>query len=215
MPTSVGPDGIDVPGLGWTTQSTQFNSNKNLESAGNLQSYQVNPPAMYGYLGWTMITEDAISSSIPHPASNVNILSRIYVAEPGTTSKVDCFPLTNVANITAFYLGLYSTAGVQLAVTAESHASLVNNAQVSLNWTTPVVLTGNTFYYLAMVTTWATAAPTFAGCLGASAASLNANLTGANPEAATNVTQATLPATYTMTAGANTLVNYEYFLAVK
>lgn len=32
MPTSVGPDGIDVTGLGWTTQSTLFNSNKNLES---------------------------------------------------------------------------------------------------------------------------------------------------------------------------------------
>lgn len=48
MPTSVGPDGIDVSGLGWSSQSTQFNSRSNLESSAGPTSTASTPVFVSG-----------------------------------------------------------------------------------------------------------------------------------------------------------------------
>src|SRR5690348_9228670 len=123
MATSVGPDGIAVSGYGWTNQSSTFNSNKSLESSAGPNSSLLNSAAQNGFLAWSMIPQDSIST---HTIGTTltNYLVRVYVPANGTSTKAAIVPHTNVANISAFYMGLYSAAGAQLAVTAESHTAI-------------------------------------------------------------------------------------------
>lgn len=214
MPTSVGPDGIDVTGLGWTNQSALFNSNKSLESSAGPNSSLLNSAAQNGFLAWSMIPQDAIST---HTVGTTltNYLIRVYVPANGTSTKGAIIPHTNAANISAFYMGLYSTAGAQLAVTAESHAAIVssgNDAVYEPSWTASVPVTGGQFYYILVLTGWATGAPTYAGCTGSSAASLNAGLTAATGYSVSNGTAATPPASYTMSS--NTLLATAPWVAI-
>lgn len=200
MATSVGPDGISVPGVGWTNQSTQFNSNKNLESSAGPNSTLYNAAARNGFLGWSMDNLDAVTQ-FTIGTTLTNYLTKVYVPANGVTTKAAIIPHTNVANVATFYMGLYSAAGAQLAVTAESHTPLIaagNDAIYEPSWTTSTTVTGGNFYYIAVIVGWATGAPTFAGVAGSSAASLNAGLSAAASFSASNGTAATPPASYTM-----------------
>jgi hypothetical protein len=204
MPTSVGPDGIDVTGLGWTPQSSLFNSNKSLESSAGPNSSLLNSAAQNGFLAWSMVPQDAISSFTVGTTST-NYLVRIYVPANGVSTKAGIVPHTNSANITGFYMGLYSSAGAQLAVTAESHSAIVtsgNDALYEPAWVSSVSVTGGQFYYVLVLTTWGTGAPTYAGCAGSSAASLNAGLAAAAGYSVSNGTATPPPASYTMSSNA-------------
>lgn len=214
MATSVGPDGIAVSGYGWTNQSTLFQSNLSLESSAAPNSDLFSTAAQNGFLAWSMITQDAIST---HTVGTTltNYLIKVFVPASGATTKAAIIPHTNVANISAFYMGLYSAAGAQLAVTAESHTAIQtsgNDAVYEPSWTTATTVTGNTFYYILVLAGWATGAPTFAGCTGSSAASLNAGLTAATGYSVSNGTAATPPASYTMSS--NTLLATAPWVAI-
>lgn len=203
MATSVGPDGIDVSGLGWTSQSTLFQSNMSLESSAGPNSSLLNEAQQWGFLAWSTPVTDA-QSSFTIGTTLTNYLARIYVPANGSTTKAFCFPQTNVANISAFYMGLYSAAGAKLAATAESHTAIGtsgNNALYTPSWAAATTVTGGQFYYVAMIVGWATGAPTFACSTPSSNANLlNANLTAATAVAASNGTAATPPASYTMSS---------------
>lgn len=208
-----GADGVTFP-PGVTNQSTlaTFDVGASLESSANQTSFLINPPSQNNYVAWSMITEDAIATST-HPATGTNLLTRVLCYQSKTITACDIWPLSNVANITAFYIGVYSAAGVQLALSAESHAALVNGTQNTITVSAGgLQLVGGTFYYVVIGASWATGAPTFAGCNGANAASLNAGLTVSTAEAASNGTTMPPPASYTMAS--NVFQAFEYFVAL-
>lgn len=161
-----------------------------------------------------MITEDAIATTT-HGATGTTQLTRIFVPQGGQTTKIDIWPLSNVANVTAFYLSLYSSAAsaAQLAITPEGHAALVNGTQNTFTWSTPFNVVNDTFYYVGITISWTTGAPTFAGCSGANAASLNAGLTVSLPEAAT-ASGTTVPPANPIVMSGNTFIGFEYFVAI-
>lgn len=192
-----GSDGVTFPG-GWTDQANLTGS---LESYANSSSYLFNPPSQNGFLAWSMVPQDSIAS-FTIGTTLTNYLTKIFVPASGTTTKGACIPHTNVANVSAFYMALYSADGqTKIAATAESHTPLIasgNDVLYEPSWAASASVVGGLFYYVVMIVGWATGAPTFAGCAGSSAASLNAGLTAATSFAASNGTAATPPASYTM-----------------
>jgi hypothetical protein len=194
---------------GWTTQNAGGavgTLSPDEEQGFGANSYLISPSSQFNYIGWSMITEDAIASTT-HPTTNIPWITRVFVPVSALCSKVDVC-ITVSQTVTHWYMGIYNAAGTQLAVTADSFATLSGQTGLlTLSWTTPVTLTGGTFYWVATNQTAGTS-PTFAGCNGASAASLNAGLTVAAPEACVGVvgTLGALPsplvfATTTLTGG--------------
>jgi hypothetical protein len=197
MATSVGPDGIDVTGYGWTNQSTTFNTNKSLESYGAPNSALYNAATNNGYVAWSLIPEDAIAT-VNHAATTVLQLTRVFVPASATVGHVD-FNFTTSGTVTVFYAGIYSAAGVLLGSTAESHASISTSAITGLALSSSVNLSGGSFYYVGTTMTWSVQ-PVMAGSTMASAFVANANLTAATDNTATAGTNATLPSTITMSS---------------
>lgn len=204
MPTSVGPDGIDVTGYGWTNQSTTFNSNKSLESYGSPNSALYNPAAQNGYVAWSMLPDDSISTT-NHVASTHGQLTRIFVPSNATVGHAD-FYFTTTGTVTVFYAGVYTASGAQVSglTTAESHASIVNTALTSLAFTSSAMLTGGQFYYVFTTMTWSvqpvlSGYTASAGGSGGNIAMANAGVAVATaPVTADYGVQATLPASLTM-----------------
>lgn len=214
--TSVGVDGVTTVIPGWTNQSTTPYSS-GLESYGSAGSYSLNVPARYGFLGWNMSPVEGTTTSFTIGTTLTNYLFKIFVPTNGTSTKAACIPHTNVANISAFYMALYSyDLQTKLAVTAESHTAIGtsgNDVVYEPSWAASVGVVGNTFYYVEMTVGWATGAPTFSGCAASqSAAALNAGLTAATSFSASNGTAATPPANYT--AGSNTALASAPWVAI-
>lgn len=197
MPTSVGPDGIDVTGYGWTNQSTQFNSNDSLYSYGSPNSSLYNPASNDGYSAWSLIPEDAIAT-INHAATTVLQLTRVFVPSNTTIGHLD-FNFTATGTVTVFWAGIYSASGSKLATTAESHSAITTTALTSLALASSVNLTGGSNYYVATTMTWS-GQPILAGSTMASAYVANPNLTAALSNTATAGTNATLPTSITMSS---------------
>lgn len=197
MPNPIGPDGIDVSGYGWTNQSTQFNSNKSLQSYGAPNSGIFNAAANNGYGAWSLIPEDAVAS-VNHAASTTLQLTRVWVPTSITVGHLD-FDFTTVGTVTVFWAGIYSAAGTLLGTSAESHAAIANPALTPIALTSSVNLSGGSFYYVGTTLTWSVQ-PVLAGSTMVSAAVANANLTAATANTATAGTNATLPSTITMSS---------------
>lgn len=221
MPTSVGPDGIDVPGLGWTTQSTQFNSNKNLESNAGPSPILVDPPAANAYGAWSMIPEDAIASNAH--TSTAAWLTRVFVPANFSCGHIDYVVVSGSA--TNVVIGLYSAASFAvgpLAWTAPQ-GSLGSAGLVALAWNgtnspTSVTLQGGQTYWVYTEITGTS--PVLAGSAGANASSMNPNLTASATFANNSLTIAagpytTLTATSTLTpqtTWANSALKYWFGL---
>lgn len=210
MPTSLGPDGIGVSGYSWTNQSTQYNSNKSLDSYGSPNSTLFNSAANNGYVGWSLLPEDAIAT-VNTAASTTLQMTRVYVPNGGSVGHLD-FDFTTAGTVTVFWAGIYSASGVLLATTAESHAAISASALTPLALTTAVNLTGSTNYYVGTTLTWSVQ-PVVAGATISSAYMTNPNLTAATANSATAGTSATLPSTVTMSS--NTLTASKLWVGLR
>jgi len=177
MPTSVGPDGISVPGVGWTNQSTQFNSNKSLESYGAASSTILNAALRQGYSAWTY---DPIHATGTPTAIGTTLAVLVYVSASFTCSKIDMIPVATAGNLTVGIWPSTAPAGTAtpLAFSAATAASLAAVNALTFNGTnspTSVNLTGGQSYF---VTMFSSAATTVA-CLTANTAYMtNAAVSG-------------------------------------
>lgn len=194
MATSLGIENTN----GWTDQQLSGS----LESYSNASSTLFAPSLQNSYSAWSMPMESAASAT-NHVASTHGQLTRIYVPSNCTVGHVD-FYFTTTGTTTVFLSGLYSATGAQLAVTAESHAAIINTAITPVAFTTSPTLAGGNFYYLFTTITWSVqpvlAGATYvAGGAGGAIAFGNANLTVASaPSTADYGVQAILPASLTL-----------------
>lgn len=159
MATSVGPDGIDVSGYGWTNQSTTFNSNKSLESYGAASSALINPALRQGYSAWTYdpIFATGTVASIATPTTAV----LVYVPQSFTCSHVDLATVGTAGNITVGLWPATAPAGtaVPLAFSAATAASLGAVSPIAFNGSssaTSVNLTGGQSYFVTLFSSAAT-----------------------------------------------------------
>jgi hypothetical protein len=210
-----------TPPISWTNQNqgTTGTLSPDVEQGPGASPYLFGgaafAPGQNGYLAWSMSPEDAINAVTAWPTTNTNLLTRVFVPISGFTTKCDFFPITIAATTTSILVGLYSSTGAQLSVSPAITTGFgaMNGTTQTVTWTTPTYLSAGSFYYVAMIVAWATTSPIFAATLNASAPALNAGLTTATAESQTNGTSATLPASYTMSAG--TTLGYEFFVGLR
>jgi hypothetical protein len=162
MATSVGPDGIDVTGYGWTNQSTTFNSNKSLESYGAAASSIINPALRLGYSAWTY---DPILANGTATSIGTTLAVLIYVPQSFTCSHVDMIPVATAGNITVGLWSATAPAGTAtpLAFSAATAASLAALNTLTFNGSsspTSVNLTGGQFYFVTLFSSAATTVAT-------------------------------------------------------
>jgi hypothetical protein len=199
---------------GWTDQNLGVAVgalSPNVEQGFGANSSVFNMAQQWGYIGWSMITEDAIANPL-HPVTNQTWVTRVFIPVTAVNSKVDVV-FTTAGTQTHWFMGIYNAAGTLMATTVDSTASVALGL-VTLNWVTPTILQGGTFYWVVSNFTFS-AAPALAGCTGASAAALNANLTIAAPEAATNVTLANAALPSPLVFASNVLFTSEPFIGLK
>src|ERR1700744_2152384 len=101
MATSVGPDGIDVSGYGWTNQSATFNSDKSLQSYGAASSSIINPALRQGYSAWTYDPALATGTAV---TTTPTLAALVYVPQSFTCSHVD---VSAVATAGSLVVGLW------------------------------------------------------------------------------------------------------------
>ena len=198
---SVADDGVQVIIPGWTNQSTTPYTVA-VESSGGGTLGLAETPAGNGYLGWSLIPEDAISNAFS-PTTTDGYLTRIVASTGGPCGHLD-FVLHTVGTNTNVVFGLYSGASFAtgpLAYTADVHASLATGLN-SIPWGTPSTVqlqAGQTYWIYMEITT--SAAGTFAGSTasGAFAATImNVNLTASASYADNSMVLATsAPSTLT------------------
>lgn len=194
MANSVGVDGIAVQIPGWTNQSTTPYSS-GLESYAGPSGAVFNSAAQAGYLGWTGIPADAISTF--SPASATSYIAKIFVPSNGTTTKID-MNVTTVGTVSAAYFGLYTAAGTQVAATAESHSAWAAN-KVELSWASSALISGSSFYYIVMNLTWSVQ-PVLAAMTVSTVQNFGPvnGVAGTNAFATTGTNTTPLPTSFTM-----------------
>jgi hypothetical protein len=209
MPTSVGPDGIDVTGYGWTNQSTQFNSNDSLYSYGSPNSSLYNPAAQNGYGAQSILVQDAIAS--PTHATT-GYITRIFIPASFTCGHADIFVASSTTS--TFLVGLWSSSALNGTATplvwSASTAFGAGPIMGTVTWNgtsspTSVNLTGGSFYYI--YTYSATASTTVGASTMAGAGMANAHLASTTYDTLTMGTpltslSATSALTNTLTASA-------------
>lgn len=186
-------DGVTFP-PGTTAQSTVAA----LDWGGALETYGggtlgiASTPAGNGYLGWSLIPEDAYQVFTPTTA--VGYLTRIVASTGGSCGHID-FVLHATGTVTVSTIGIYTGAGFAVgpaAFIANASAAYGVAGLVSLAWGSPFQLqAGATYWIYHEITT--SAAPTLAGAVptGAQAgAILNVNLTATSAFANNSMTLA-------------------------
>jgi len=173
MPTSIGPDGIDVTGYGWTNQSASFNSNKSLESYGAASSSIINASLRQGYSAWTY--DPIFTTAAGISASTTTYSALVFVPQSFTCKNVDWLQVSGTPNITIGLWPAIAPAGVAvpLAWTAANAATAA--AQNTTTWNgssspTSVNLTGGQSY---LVTIFGSTTGVI-GCLTSTAVAANA-----------------------------------------
>jgi hypothetical protein len=148
---STGPDGITVPGVGWTPQSTQYNSNKSLESYGSPSSSLYSAAIRQGYNAWSY--DPALTQGSAPSISTTTIATLIYVPQNFNCQNVDWIEVTGTPNVTLALWPSTAPAGVAtpLAWTAATAASA--GAVNTLTWNgssspTSVTLIGGQSYFV-------------------------------------------------------------------
>lgn len=179
---SVGVDGIAVPGVGWTDQSTTPYSS-GLESSGGGTLGIATTPAGNGYQAWSLIPEDAYQTFTP--TTLVGYLTRVVASTGGPSGHLDMV-LHSAGTVTNAVFALYSGASFAtgpIVWTADQHAAFAAGT-VSMTWNgagSPAsanLAAGVTYWVYTEITT--SAAPTIAGAVPTGAQSaviLNVNLT--------------------------------------
>jgi hypothetical protein len=207
MPTSVGPDGIDVTGYGWTNQSSTFNSNKSLESYGAASSSIINSALRSGYSAWSY--DPALSLAAGISTDGVTFVAEVFVPQTFVSTKVDWIQVSGTNSVT---VGLWTTtapAGTAtplawtLATGTAATAAAVNTLAWSTGASSPtsVVLTGGQSY---LVTLAGSAAAGVVGCLTGTASGVNANAFATAWSTTTTYRAATLGTQLLSITGAST-----------
>lgn len=200
---SGGYDGVSYP-PGWTDQSNLPGS---LESGGSGGSLGPSTPAANGYLAWSMIPEDVIATNAH--ATTAGFLTRVVAGVGGVSSHLDFVVISSgaVTNaVFALYTGPAFATG-PLAWSADVHTTITGAAGLySITWggaSSPASVNlqaGSTYWVYSEITG---TSPTLGGSAGASAASMNANLTASASFANNSLTIATGP--YTALTSASTI----------
>lgn len=195
MAQSVGVDGVTTLIAGWTDQSTSPYST-GLESGGSASfSAGFDSATQNGYSAWSVPAWAASSTASLGGTTNTNYLIKVYVPAAFSSAHmdVDC---TTAGTVTHAYAGLYSIAGTKLILSADIQSTWTTG-KMTYAWTAAQPLTGNTYYYVALLFT-DSAAPALAAT--PASAVTNYNLASGTENYASNGTAATLPASYTLTS---------------
>lgn len=175
MATSVGPDGIDVTGLGWTNQSTLFQSNLSLESGGPASSTLINSALRQGYSAWTY--DPAFSNSNALSIGTTTQAALVYVPETFSCTHFDFIFVATTGNVTAALWPATAPAGTatplafSAATTSGSTAGVVSLTFNGVSSPTAVTLTGGNYYFATM---FSSAATTIANYLASPVTAANA-----------------------------------------
>jgi hypothetical protein len=146
MATSVGPDGIDVSGYGWTNQSTTFNSNKSLESYGAAASGIINAAERYGYPVWTYDPVFSLAAGVS--ISTATFASAVYVPQNCTVSNVDWVQVSGTPNVTVALWPATAPAGTATPLAYGTAAAATAAALNTQALSTSVNLTGGQMYFV-------------------------------------------------------------------
>ena len=106
--------------------------------------------------------DPANASGTPAPAAGTIFYYAIWVPQATTISNVLCQVTTAGVTITNCYMGLYSTAGTQLAVTANLSTTLNSTGTKIIPFTSSVAVSAGLYYIGYLVGTAATA-PAYSG----------------------------------------------------
>jgi len=178
---------------GWTSQSDSANT----EQGAGAAFLGVGQPASQGYLAWSVEPQD-VTATATNGTSQQNNLIKVYFPVGGFASKVDV-NITTVGTQTHTYFGLYTLAGVQIAVTADLTASWTGTGKFTGTFASPALVSPG-FYYVLWNQTFSVAPQISAGAVSAVQ---NFNTTAATAFFSNAAgTSATPPATITM--GTNT-----------
>lgn len=199
---------------GWTNQNLGVNVGQltsNIEAGSGPAGVGQNP-GQNAYIAWTLIPEDSITTN-SHTSTN-GYLVRILPGGGGVVSHLDVVGTTITACTNAVF-GLYSGASLAtgpLAWTADVHASLaVGMNSFTFNGASSpsgVQLQANQTYWVYYELTFGTAS-TLAGSTGATATSMNPNLTASTTFANNAMVLSTsAPTSLTATTALNPTVNW-------
>jgi hypothetical protein len=189
---------------GWTNQNLGQaigTLTTNIEAGAGPGSPGYQTPSQNNYVAWSMIPQDSIGTT-NHVATTHGQLTRVIVPQVAPVGHID-FYFTTTGTTTVFYAGLYTGTGVQVAATAESHASIVNTGLTSLAFAASTIVSPG-IYYVFTTITWSvqpvlSGYTATAGGAGGAIAMANAGLAVATaPDTADYGVQATLPASLTL-----------------
>lgn len=180
-----GSDGVTFP-AGWDNQANLPGS---LESYTNSSGLLYNSPAQNAYGAWTLIPEDALTTNAH--VSTSGYLMRVFVPANFSCGHLDMVA-TAASAVTNAVFAIYSGAGFAtgpLVWTANQSGLLTGAGLVATTWNgasspASINLAGGQTYWIYYELTFTTSA-TLAGSTGASAISMNPNLT-ASATAGTN-----------------------------
>jgi len=127
---------------GWTSQSDAANT----EQGSGAAFLGIGQPASQGYLAWSVEPQDA-TTVVANPTSTGNNLIKVYFPVGGFASKVDV-NITTVGTQTHTYFGLYTLAGVQIAVTADLTASWTGTGKFTATFASPALVSPGFYYVL-------------------------------------------------------------------
>jgi hypothetical protein len=148
MAQSVGPDGIDVSGYGWTNQSSTFNSRDSLYSYGSPTSSLFNGAARQGYKAWTYDPAFSIAAGVS--VSTTTFAALVYVPQNSTISNIDWIQVSGTPNITVALWPATAPAGtvtpLAYGTAAAATAAAVNTQALN----TSVNLTGGQSYLVTL-----------------------------------------------------------------
>lgn len=207
MATSVGPDGIDVTGYGWTNQSSTFNSNKSLESYGSPTSTLFNGSSRQGYAAWSY--DPILTQGTAPSISTATVAALVYVPQNATISKVDWFQVAGTPNVTVGVWPSTAPAGTAVPLAYGTAAAATAGAVNTQSLNTSITLIGGQSY---LVTVYGSTTGTIAAMVTSVATLTNASVSTGYTISTTYraglAGTVTYPLTGTATFGTSTLEPY-------
>ena len=187
--------------LKWLNPSGTVYDLSNFVPAAATNLDNTNGPADQGFIAWTF--DAGVVGGSASPSSGGVRLGRIILRRAATISYIWLSVVTAGSGLTAnqSFVGLYSSSGTQLGVSADQSSSWASAGFKQIALTTPYTAAAGT-YYVALLTN-GTTVPAFAFMGGITNAPVNANLTVSTGRALSGPSsQTSLPASITMSSNA-------------
>lgn len=158
-----------------------------------------NPPDL-GFQSWNFLPWHAITYTSTQPVSGTVVMMKMpRIAQARTITGVTLYRAVVASGLTGAYVGLYTSAGTQVAVSANDSANWAALGMRSLNFTTPYAAAAGVDLYAAMLFVGTTPPGIAAAQIVNHTSNLNGTLTAATALWANGATgQTTLPASITM-----------------